>query len=198
MIMTKKIIVIIGLLMFGCQTKQSDDLFKSAILSEAFSENEISDLKKVMKFFDDEIKLSFSSESLINSYSVFFKKSKEMMNEGQLYINISSSKQDSLFDNLNDNTINKIWVKGKRYNEKDTTEIISLDINSKYIQFLRSLSKKNNLIQGYVNQLIVAGDISPNKSFFFIQNFDSLNFNSEELRLIMAIHYLTLNNQFEE
>lgn len=195
--MIKKIILLSAILLTLNSCKQNEtNLSQYPLIKETFNKSEIVDLEKILTFFDYQIHQEFKTKSIKDDYSFFYKKSLKDLENGIMYIGFSLRQQDSLFREINQKTISEIWNKGKSFKETDTVNIIYLKTDSKYIEFLKSLGKKNNYIKSYTDDLTNFLDITPHQSYFFTNNYDSLNFNDDRVRLIIAIHYLTLNDTY--
>ncbi len=62
--------------------------------------------------------------------------------------------------------------------------------------FLSNLAKENKGIEYYHTTLIKTGDITPSMVSNILINYKYYNIQQPEIRLIIAIHYLTLNDQY--
>jgi len=123
----------------------------------------------------------------------FHKKSLENLDKGVLYTGFSYNKQQQLIDEIDKSTLDKIWTKGKSFRNTDTIDILNMNVQGKFFSFLKEFSSSNETFKDYANEIEFSYDITPKQSLFFIENFKYLNF-TDEVRLIMAIHYLTLNS----
>ena len=111
-----------------------------------------------------------------NSSDSFFKK-----------IKIDKDLTDSLFQQIDKSTYNEIW----QYDSG--TQKININTHGEYTNFLKSLSNSNVLIKQYYERLITAGGISPSMIALVKQNYSELDLNDENIRLFLAVHYLTIN-----
>lgn len=193
-IMIKKLILLLGLLLLLSSCKEDKSLGKSPAIMKLFNKTEMLDLEKILTFFDNQIFNKFKSKSLVQNYSLFYEKSLMRLDSGEIYLGFSYEKQNKLILELKESTFKKIWNLGKSYNKKDTTSIVNLKVDGNYIKFLKTLGKENIAIKKYVDDLIFNYDITPSQSYFFINNYESINIKDERIRLMIAIHYLTLNN----
>lgn len=168
------------------------------LIIKTFNQSEISDLKKVLSFFDNEMRIEFKSKSIQKNYSSFYKKSLKELDSGRIYVGFTFKKQAKLIEELKETTFNGIWDVGKSFTEKDTINVINLKVKGVYAKFLKELGKENKAIKRYIDDLVFNYDITPEQSYFFINNYDSLDITDERVRLMIAIHYLTLNNIYGE
>jgi hypothetical protein len=82
----------------------------------------------------------------------------------------------------------------------DTLKYIDYNrINSKYPKFLKELGKEYELIKNYSESLETSGGISPIMigDILIIKKHHQYDLNDIRLQLVLAIHYLTLNDQYE-
>jgi len=191
--MIKKLLLL--LLLLSC-CKEDKTLGKSPTIMKLFNKHEILDLERILTFFDNQIIGEFKSKSLRKNYSLFHEKSLKRLDSGEIYLGFSYEKQDKLILELKKSTFKKIWDLGKSYNNnnKDTTSIINLKVDGNYMKFLEIIGKENIAIKKYVDDLTFNYDITPSQSYFFVNNYDSIDIKDERIRLMIAIHYLTLNN----
>ena len=113
--------------------------------------------------------------------------------------NVDFEKQKELYNSISKSTFEEIWVFGKATYPETGFELKSVGskYNGKYQKYLSELGKKNNEIKDYADRLIGAGDF---ESMGLLQQriyqkpteFDLDNLN---VQLLIAIHYLTQNDQ---
>lgn len=171
----------------------------SKIVNQVFDKREIHDLQKILSFFDGQIMSSFKGKSLLDSYDLFNEKELELKNEGLIFGNISFSDQQKLNSKIKETTFKEIWDLGKIL---DIDEIGSkqsflfINPNGKYISYLKKLGLKNKFIEDYSNIVSQNYDIPPSLVYVITDNYNKIDVSDENIRLMIAIHYLTLNDNF--
>jgi hypothetical protein len=65
------------------------------------------------------------------------------------------------------------------------------------LEFLKTFGEEDSVINNYYNSLDIAGDISPTMFADLAINYKNYNLKDPKIRLIIAIHYLTLNDKYE-
>ena len=183
--------------MISCNVENSrqKSLGESKSLNQVFNKKEISDLYKILTFFDNQIMNSFKSESLIESYNMFNAKDLEFEKDGLIFGNIPFSKQKYIYHSIDKSTFNEVWRLGKSIegNGKELS-IVFINPNGKYANYLQLLGAKNNFIKNYSKVIEETGDIPPTLLYSITHNYKDLNISDENIRLVIAIHYLTLND----
>ena len=171
---------------------------KTQIKFENFDKHESTELRDLLATFDNHIMKIAGSKN--NSYNTFFKIMSEAKT-GKEIINIS----DSLFNVidienlLSKSTFSKIWE--YRVNKSPDISLesniqLSLKYNSEYQAFLKKLAHvKGGLIQDYYENFEIGGDLSPSMVAMVQKQSDLLDINDQNVRLVIAIHYLTLAQQ---
>ena len=66
---------------------------------------------------------------------------------------------------------------------------------SDYIKFLEDVGKENEKVAFYHDRFMQVGDISPTIVAFMMKEINEEDVMDERVRLMMAIHYLTLNEK---
>ena len=174
--------------------------------NETFSKTETNELIGLLQMFDKSICEieKIDERNIQECYNSFSKRIWNEIQEEDYSIGLTKELQHKLTSNLSDELKNEIWFKGKgvinrRYpiNSKniypDTVESISLNQN-KYFKFLKNeVAKVNSNTKKYFERLEAVGDISPSMFADVAQNYSKYNINDERLKLLFAIHYLTLN-----
>lgn len=79
----------------------------------------------------------------------------------------------------------------------DTLKCITYSYNGKYLTYLEELGNENHLIQKYHEAYHFLGDISPTMVASILLDYKNYDIRDIRIRLVIAIHYLTLNDQFE-
>jgi len=188
-------LIIIGLLIlnFSCKTQKVTPELKNN-----FSSEQIADLQKIMKFFKNRICI----ESKSDFGSCFEPMLPKLIETGYepIFEKINFNEQLELYKSISKNTFNEIWTFCKTRDLVKNTEYQSLcakGADGKYSEYLLEVGKKNKFIKNYAEKLIASGDFEPSG---FLQsqiytNKSEFNFKDPNIQLIIAIHFLTINDQ---
>ena len=194
--MRKAIILIFGIIIlqlnFSCKTQ-----YYATELNDNFTTEQISDLNKISDFFKNQICLNMDSD-FKNCYERIPHEYLEATGSG-FWTNIDFEKQKELYGQISKSTFNEIWMFCKSTEYKTGKEIKSLCTNStgKYYKYLSDLGNKNPRIAKYAERINASGDYNG----LDIQYWNVLNdkkhfdLNNPNIQLILAIHYLSLNDQ---
>ncbi|MBZ0243616.1 MAG: hypothetical protein K8F24_10410, partial [Bacteroidales bacterium] len=92
---------------------------------------------------------------------------------------------------------NEIWYYRKDFNPilKDTVESIHYKWKGKYFDFIYAVSENDKSIEEYFEDFTAVGDISPSALAYSMMDYQKYDLNFERIRLIIAINYLTFNEQ---
>ena len=170
-------------------------------MTKTFSAIEINDLLIIQNFFDKSIGLTEykNQKDLINAYIDFFKLNSNIGKVTDLKLPIDFKEQKDLYNQLDKRTFDDIWLIGSstKMDLNDTLKNIELNRHGKYMEFLKVFGKQNSVIDKYYNTLNVAGDISPAMVADMGIDYGSYDIKDPKIRLIIAIHYLTLNDRIK-
>lgn len=198
----KKIIYLLVLtLVTSCDMSNSNQktLEESTELSQIFNNDEIDDLQKIVTFFDNQIMNSFKSENIVDSYNKFNMKDLELKEKGLIFGNVDFLMQQELYNSINKSTFDEIWNLGKSTNEKgEARNIVFINPLGKYAKYLHILGARNRFIKNYIETMESSYDISPSLLYVMTDNYRKLDISDESIRLMIAIHYLTLNDNQHE
>lgn len=179
----KNILIFVLLLVTSCK---SDDLNLSY-----FNNQQKEILKNILKENDNIFSLK-SNLSISDAYFEHIKKLDNSESPTELLNNIFL-KDVSYCESLHELNIFNL-SKNKAY--KSEREITNYDLNMKsnYLDFLKSISKKNKAILKYYNSIISSGGISPSSTKIILYYLTKENLKNENIRLIIGIHFLLINN----
>ena len=165
-----------------------------------FHEEEIRDLAKIIAFFNEAI---CKSEHLDNSnvlacYERYFRRMQEAEETGNLAINIPRQEQETLLREISPGTFEQIWAHGKAWAKgTDTLDILNIKPEGKFMAFLQAYGKANPKAKDYAEKFEVVGDISPSMIADVLINHQAYDVRDERMKLLIAVHYLTLNGQYQ-
>lgn len=166
---------------------------KSDIIDNHFTKQESQELNSLLSFFQSEVCGEADFISCINENRELL--SEDPFNHFSKLIDFNAQKK--MFDGLSPELFNEIWktCNGPERNGTRKQYLCVKDFESKYIDYLSEVGEKIPYIKNYVDWLISAGDIGSRRNFnglFFSKVDDSL-LSDYDLRLILTIHFLTLN-----
>jgi hypothetical protein len=162
-----------------------------------FNETEVRELNSILDFFTGQI----CNQEMPDVNSCF----KEYL--GNLFkdfdygkefeLNISFEEQMKLYYEISDSTFNEIWSFERSPQRRSSDSIRYLQYNSKgkYFSFLKELATQYKHVKDYYATHQAAGDLSPSMAGNVLYNYDDYNYDDVRIRLFIAIHFLTLNDQ---
>ncbi len=198
------------LLIWSCNTKQEIQLEKFKTITQTFNAEQVKGLNEILAFFDEEVcnSLGMEDKKVLDCYQKYFKKLALSVETGNLEINISYPKQTEFLSKINPDLFQEIWNEGEMRTPKRTKEIRNIKpdtiklnfikLNGGYVNFLKSLAEENDKIKFYSERLQAVGEISPSMLADVLMNYKDYDISDERLRLVIAIHYLTLNELNEK
>ena len=199
--MKKLFLISMMIFALGCTSQRQNDLLNDQTIKASFNTTEMNDLAKIQRFFDESIGFTEreKQENLEKVYTDFFLQNSDIEKESDFKLSINFNDQKELYDQLDKKTFDNIWEisRWSEWNSNDTLKRIQLNREGKYLQFLKTFGEQDSVINNYYNSLEIAGDISPTMIADLVKNYKNYNVNDPKIRLIIAIHYLTLNDQFE-
>ncbi|MDR2916350.1 MAG: hypothetical protein LBV74_16240 [Tannerella sp.] len=174
------------------------------MIIDIFDKSEIEDLTRILFFFNEQIcpaKEVADGVNIQECYHDFFAHMLEKEKTGNFDIGISFQKQKEMYDQISESTFNQIWFFGEslRFNSPDafSEKYIFFTNNGKYWKFLEEFGKENANIKKYFDTLYLTGDMSPTVVSNILYAFEWCDTEDVRIQLLIAIHYLTLNDQFE-
>jgi hypothetical protein len=161
-------------------------------MKKYYNTKSIKDLEKIIVFFDEKI---CSEEDIKNNqirkcYSEYVEKIKNEAEKGYLYDKISVNDFLLFKKKISINTYNTIW---RDKLDSQFGDNIEINLQGEYVKLLKDLCYNNPTIENYYYKLIKWGDISPSMISYIVNNSDKLDLNSEEIRLFISIHYITIS-----
>jgi len=189
---------ILGLTNF-CVSQSS--LIDNKTFKKTFSVTEIQDIQLLFDFFNESICSDSKNQELTNCYKEFFKRMEKTEETGDFQLNIPFDRQKDIYQRFSDSTFSEIWSFARNWGYRDapqdTFRSVYFNPNGKYLAFLKRTGRTNKVIKNYYELLVVAGYITPSILAIVLLNYDNFDINDVRVKFIVAIHYLTLNDQFE-
>ncbi len=193
-------ILIYLILAIGCSAATND--FKSdKTINKIFNKDEIKDLETLVNFFENQICLgqNIDTQNKQDCYERFFNHMVQCEKTGEVILNISFDEQKNIYNKISKSTFNQIWAFGKtwEYNSTDTLKYLYFNEKGKYIKFLKEFGQDNKFVKGYYDTFELIGDISPSMFAEIIMRYKEFDISDARFRLLLAIHYLTVNDDYE-
>jgi len=196
----KQFLVFLILSIFiGC-TESKESIRENKTFKEVFNKSELDDMQLIFDFFNAQIceNESINQSNDISCYNKFFNRMYKSIETNDLDVGIPFDNQLQLYKHISDSTFNEIWVLSWVVEMRSLDTLVYLDLNpyGKYKDFLDKLGDEYIELNRYHSGLITSGGISPGMFGFILQGFDSLNINDVRVRFVVAIHYLTTNDNY--
>ncbi|SNR15178.1 hypothetical protein [Tenacibaculum jejuense] len=197
--MKKIIYMLLILVLINCSTKkESNSLYSDALIQKTFTKNEIKDLQKILDFFNSEMCKSVQ-ENINDCYLTYCSRIEaEVKKHGMYKAHIDFKKQYEVYKQINSNTFREIWLFQQSLplrERKDTLKYLGFNHSGKYIRFLNEYGKENKAVKHYIANFNTALDFGPSMINQVIMNYETFQIENIKSKLLIAIHYLTLNDQ---
>jgi len=189
----KKILILgIFIIFSSCKSQYS-----TSELRHNFTIDQIRDLNKISDFFKSQI-CPTDNSNFKDCYKIIPHEYLEAYGSG-FWTNINYDSQKELYSEISDSTFSEIWTFCKASYPDSGMEIKSICpiYNGKYQMYLSEYGNKNEKIKKYVKRLQELGDFGTYDINYRNILHDKKNFdlNDPNIQLILAIHYLSLNDQ---
>ncbi|MFK7806447.1 MAG: hypothetical protein AB8F74_01475 [Saprospiraceae bacterium] len=199
----KKIFVYTLLLTFCCcaeNAPRQSYLKSDELIDMHFNKYQITDLEKLMAFFESEIcgTVPSTPEEAITCYKAYGKLLADRSSFGNMDLKIPLEKQNRLLEEIRPVTFEAIWVKANDDANTTSNGLFGLKYGGQYANFLKHFAKENETIQQYVDVFDQAGIITPSMIANVLLDYEKFGIEDQRGRLALAIHYLTLNRMFAE
>lgn len=167
---------------------------KDKELERVFTKNDIENINRFVGQFDLRIKDKFEAPDIQNSYLMFFNNLKQVKTVSELEERISflAPVKKFIYTDMERKTANKIWILSPVINSDQITNIGKINLKGDFIKFLERVSTENKSLKEYYDSIRIAGDISPSSISFLIDNQSDLNVRDEQIRFVIAVHYMSL------
>jgi hypothetical protein len=187
------------LLLITTLSCQAQSLADYQVVREVFNTDEIADLEKIISFFNQSICEAENrlESNVVDCYDHYFKRMRSAEQTGVIDLKIPQEAQGQLLNELSPNTLNEIWSRSL-VSGRCPPEVfdLNLKVKSKYIRFLKLLSKENGKIKKYVEMLEGAGELSTGMVADVLLNYKDYDIRDKRIQLFMAVHYLTFNKHW--
>lgn len=193
-------LLIVSIVLLGCTNSHVESLATEPTINSVYSQNEIEDLTTILDFFESQICQIYKldGENTLDCYRSFFEQMKSLMETGEFDTKISFEKQKELYQQISKSTFDKIWtytwVIKNTQDSRDTLKSIIWNYEGKHIDFLKVFAEDNDVVKRYIDANLASGDISPMMIADIQMFYEKYDINDIRMRLLIAIHYLTLND----
>ncbi len=178
---------------FDSTQKLQDD----SILTKYYEPDEVEQMEAILIFFDTYVLRACSGNSDIEvCYQQYFDR---LLASNDFNIGIPFKDQAELyFKELDKEVIHSIWGYSPNRTQLEGGQMKfynAIDYNRKgrYWKFMKDVAEAEPYFDKYVEPIEAAGTISQPTGF--LHDSSGLNFSNERHRLILAVHFLTYNDQ---
>ena len=200
--MKKWLALITCISMMACadNSPHNKGLQHTKLVKQYFNKYQKADLEKILAFFESQIcePDQTSPENIFDCYNNYLAQLAENSAFGNLDPKISLEEQDTLINNLHKVTYTSIWSDGKTNTSATPNGLFGLKYGDRYHRFLSALGKENEKIKQYEATFQKTGTITPSMIADVLVNYTEYDLTDLRVRLVIAIHYLTLNRTFSE
>jgi hypothetical protein len=175
-------------------------------IQESFTNTEIEDLQMLFDFFNESICTEEHSDDLNTCYSDFFKRMEKSEDSGEFDLDIPFDRQKEVYRAFKDSTFYRIWSFRDRQEydlresiqPKGVIKTVFFAHDDKYLDFVKSTAARYEIIDFYYDSILAeGGDIGPGLFASMLIEHDKYNVDDIRVKFIVAIHYLTLNDQYK-
>ena len=191
----KKILILLLIFFISVAQISCKQEYSEIELKRHFSKDQIRDLERLKNFFQNEVCSNIDSdfESCINSID-----SDSLMAKGEgVWSYIDFEKQKKLYQEIAP-TFKEIWnyCESTYYPKRIQAQNLCAKTHGLYVNYLRDLGKSNPRIAKYRDAILASGLFSaqylPLKEI--LANNNKFDLSDPNIQLILAIHYLTVND----
>jgi len=192
--MRKTIILIFGVIILhlnsSCETEYS-----TAELKNNFSNEQITDLNRITEFFKKSV---CENSEFQDCYEKTKHDSLQASGVG-IWTKIDFNEQIKLYDRISKSTFNEIWMycESTYYPSKIKAKSLCAVSTGKYQKYLTDLGKTNPRIAKYADRIQVSGDFNSLDIQYqeVLNNKETFDLKDPNIQLILAIHYISINDQ---
>ena len=194
--MSDKLLLLVFLFSFSACSYFSD----RSVFSSCFSSEEASSLAKLVAFTDSLVLEAYPSTEVAGSYRLFFQDVEDSLAAASILVELYSAEDIcTVFSTLPDSLSAKIFSP-VRFFSSETREELDMDtcglvinVHKNYEVFLKQMEMKYPDLASYVEQILAIGDTTGLGFLYLLHSDVRLD---EDVRLMVAIHYLALCSPF--
>lgn len=189
--MKKVIGLLFGIIILNssCETQYSTDELKNN-----FSKEQISDLNTIIDFFKESVCLN-------PDFKICFENTKHdslLISGVGIWTKIDFNEQLKLYDRISESTFNEIWMycESTYYPSKTKAKSLCANSTGKYQKYLAELGIKKPRIAKYAEGIQGAGVYLGLDIHYqgVLKDKETFDLNDPNIQLILAIHYLSVND----
>lgn len=185
--------------LISCQ-KESTGLASYPRVTSTFSAEEVTELQEFLDTFTSLICQKVNQDNADSSacFIAYLQKVSATKNSGKLETFLSSDEINSLLSSMDPSTLREVWMPFMAVVERntiDTIEIQSLNPDGKYGLFLEKMAEESPQLNSYFLAYNNLRMLSPTMISQILMDWQSLNIKDESIRLVLAVHQVTLSEQ---
>lgn len=187
--------------MLSCKTQQKS--FRSISNKQIFTRDEVHNLKDIVEYF--EFIFGINENNLNNSYRILIQEKSLNLDSIQKHV-LDKEKFRAVINDFSKVLKNEIWIttettayatyEGVNFSKPILYTSFGFNINGKYIDLLKEVSKEDKSIQTYIDGIISIGAKPTlwkfNSLLVNTRENKTVNFESDYWRMIIAIQYITM------
>ena len=146
---------------------------------------------ELVDYFEDHIQDQYPGDDISKSYSKFFDaiSSAGSLEEMRKILNMSGKRQKEIFSKIGRNKLSEVWTLKRGADLK----IESINLKGSYLKIIEKACKEEVILQDYYDSIKIMGDISPRCVEILKEKSQGLNLDNKHVRLILAVHYFSIN-----
>ncbi|MEL7248864.1 MAG: hypothetical protein AAFO03_10610 [Bacteroidota bacterium] len=186
-------VIILMLLLAACKTT-------SSIESSIFTKAETAKLNTIIDLFESTI-CQEGTKDYEQCYTTFGERFFDTQKNSYFEETFTQTFHDRLSEELGEDLFKEIWFHTTAgqgpISKQDTPSatVIEVSPREKYAQFLKEVAEDHESIGAYESRLQTMGSISPTMVANVYQNLNEFDLADKRIRLILAVHYITLIDQ---
>lgn len=190
------LLICLTIVILGCLS-DSKTLSDYEDVNQRFEPTEIKDLEKIIGFFNTAICESegIKDGNVLHCYEKYFKRMRKSEQTGKIEIAISYQDQEKLMNEISLDSFDDI-LRYKKSWKKGMHQASSI-AEGKYVKFLKEVGNDHEKVKTYADRLAATGDISPSLVAEVLINYKDFDVRDDRVKLLIAIHYLTMNQHKE-
>lgn len=173
---------------------------------ETFTAAELEDLQLLFDFYNSSICTQQNSNDLNVCYAEFFNRMEKAKEAENFELAIPIDRQKEVYKSFQDSTFYRIWSfkTTQEYNFRDSIPLkgvfktVFFAHGNKYMEFLSRTADDYEIIAFYYDSILAEGGlIGPGLFASVLLDHDKYDLEDIRIRFIVAMHYLTLNDQYK-
>ena len=185
----------------ACNDKSKHAIANDPTIQQIFTPEEINDLSAIITFFEQQIcdMLNVESDSITDCYLHLLFNVASAQRTGVIYIPIQFEAQQQMYSQLSPAAFTEIWLRGSGVNRETgaALERMTLSYDGKFMLFLESLKADYPLLGAYHQSFSEEHAITAVMIETFLYNYHLYNISDVRIRLLVALHHLTINDMYE-